>query len=80
VSIPVIGPALELAVKLMKGPKACVLWYQGADMKWREKTDKKGISKRQCRKEKASLVKAGYDKDRFEIYRVGTDPNKKPGE
>lgn len=77
-SIPIIGPAVTLVAKLLKGKKPFQLWYLGQDMVYRKKG--KPMSSRQCRKELAKLVVDGYEKERFRIYRDGTDPNKHPKE
>lgn len=70
--IPVIGPALELVLKVIK-KKKFVLWYLGRDGKWLKKGGP--FSKRQCRKTQEALVKLGtYIDDNFCILRDGVTP------
>ena len=72
-SIPVIGPAIELVNKLLR-KKAFILWYRDPRTeKWVTKSDP--MSKRQCRKTITVLVATGgYIADRFAILRKGVTP------
>jgi hypothetical protein len=70
--IPVIGPVIELVLKVIK-KKKFVLWYLGRDGKWIKKGGP--FSKRQCRLTQAALVQLGtYIDDRFCILREGVTP------
>jgi hypothetical protein len=73
-SVPIIGPLLEVAAKLLKKKQPFVLWYWGSDLKWAKKS--LPISARQCKKARNELVRLGMDKRRFTILHDGTEPPK----
>jgi hypothetical protein len=71
-SIPIIGPVLELVAKLIKKKQPFVLWYWGIDKKWAKKSQP--ISARQCKKARNELVRLGMEPRRFTILHEGTEP------